>query len=96
MTIAKSLKKSSISYLTVCFIFYFILLLCRWDHSVEWDVAKFAGSSAKSEFNVNVDLNDPSMAYLEGHTIDGRVLFPATGYMVRIKCTAPEISNLQN
>lgn len=60
-----------------------------WDHSQEWDVpssADFQFSSSggtATSCNFEIDIS-PSSAdkYLEGHCIDGRVLFPATGYLV--------------
>lgn len=60
-----------------------------WDHSQEWDVptmSSFQFSSSggtATSCNFEIDIS-PSSAdkYLEGHCIDGRVLFPATGYLV--------------
>lgn len=51
-----------------------------WDHSQKWillDVSK----ESSGETLVEVNLTKESDAYLSGHTIDGRVLFPATGYI---------------
>nr|XP_045622655.1 fatty acid synthase-like [Procambarus clarkii] len=59
-----------------------IASLIRWDHCQEWDVARFSTSPAGSEYEVKVDLESEEHQYLEGHTIDGRVIFPATGYLV--------------
>lgn len=59
-----------------------IASLIRWDHSQEWDVARFSTSPAGSEYEVKVDLESEEHHYLEGHTIDGRIIFPATGYLV--------------
>jgi len=67
--------------------------LVRWDHSSSWKVplaAQFLardsdGSTANgSASSVEVDVSSPDSedAYLAGHVIDGRVLFPATGYLV--------------
>ncbi|XP_011499008.1 PREDICTED: fatty acid synthase [Ceratosolen solmsi marchali] len=56
--------------------------MIKWDHSIQWDVADFSGKSSKSgESVVEIDLSKESDAYLAGHTIDGRILFPATGYL---------------
>ncbi|XP_063240366.1 fatty acid synthase isoform X2 [Bacillus rossius redtenbacheri] len=57
--------------------------LVDWDHSLEWSVASFAGKNSlrSGESVVEVDLSKEEDEYLAGHTIDGRVLFPATGYM---------------
>ncbi|XP_062589750.1 fatty acid synthase-like [Saccostrea cucullata] len=59
----------------------------QWDHSVNWDVPTLeelmAGGGGDSgfvkEFTIGPDSPDN---YLNGHCIDGRVLFPATGYLV--------------
>lgn len=51
-----------------------------WDHSQKWillDVSK----ESSGETLVEVNLSKEGDAYLAGHTIDGRVLFPATGYL---------------
>jgi hypothetical protein len=34
------------------------------------------------ERSVTISLQEESMEYLSGHVIDGRNLFPATGYLV--------------
>ena len=62
--------------------------LVRWDHSDSWDIPDFedlsavlaASSSATVEFNVSSP--DSKDAYLCGHMVDGRRLFPAPGYLV--------------
>ncbi|KAK7080814.1 hypothetical protein SK128_019451 [Halocaridina rubra] len=53
----------------------------EWDHNQEWEVARFSTSPSGSEYEVKIDLDSDAHRYLEGHTIDGRVIFPATGYM---------------
>lgn len=59
-----------------------------WDHSQVWDVPKvedFSSGSGQSTTSAvyNIDLSPESpYNYLEGHCIDGRILFPATGYLV--------------
>jgi len=56
--------------------------LVKWDHSISWDVAKFGqGGSRSGESVIDVNLSSEAEAYLAGHTLDGRILFPATGYM---------------
>ncbi|XP_034937434.1 fatty acid synthase [Chelonus insularis] len=52
-----------------------------WDHSSQWTVADFSGKSGAGETVVEVDLSKEEYAHIAGHTIDGRVLFPATGYL---------------
>ncbi|KAH8306769.1 hypothetical protein KR044_013279, partial [Drosophila immigrans] len=52
-----------------------------WDHTQKWLVAKFGKETSSGETIVEVDLSKEEDAFLGGHTIDGRILFPATGYM---------------
>lgn len=60
----------------------------QWDHSQEWDIPKLEQFSSGGAGGVNavkfdIDISPGSVdSYLEGHCIDGRVLFPATGYLV--------------
>lgn len=54
----------------------------RWDHSVEWSVAHFGAASRSGENVLEFDLSRAEDSFLSGHNIDGRVLFPATGYLV--------------
>uniref|UniRef100_A0A671PGD7 Fatty acid synthase n=1 Tax=Sinocyclocheilus anshuiensis TaxID=1608454 RepID=A0A671PGD7_9TELE len=60
----------------------------QWDHSQVWDVPKVedfpAGSGGSTSAIVyNIDMNPESPDYyMIGHCIDGRVLYPATGYLV--------------
>ncbi|NWR04682.1 FAS synthase, partial [Paradoxornis webbianus] len=60
----------------------------KWDHSQDWDVPKAEdfpagskGSASGSVYNIDVSPESPDH-YLIGHCIDGRVLYPATGYLV--------------
>lgn len=52
-----------------------------WDHSQKWVIFNFLDDSTSGETVVDVNLSKEEDAYLSGHTIDGRVLFPATGYI---------------
>ncbi|XP_041672485.1 fatty acid synthase [Cheilinus undulatus] len=62
--------------------------LVQWDHSQTWDVPKaehfVSGSGASNSATVyKIDINPESADYyMIGHCIDGRVLYPATGYLV--------------
>lgn len=59
--------------------------MVEWDHSNEWAVASFAGKGSRSgELVIDIDLSKESDKYLSGHAIDGRVLFPATGYLTLV------------
>jgi fatty acid synthase, animal type len=55
----------------------------KWDHSEDHFVMKFdKDDSAKSaERKVQISLSDPEYEFILGHLIDGRCLFPATGYL---------------
>lgn len=52
-----------------------------WDHSQKWILTKFNNGNLSGETVVDVNLTKEEDAYLAGHNIDGRVLFPATGYL---------------
>ncbi|KAI5764340.1 FASN protein [Gulo gulo luscus] len=59
----------------------------KWDHSQTWDVPAAgdfpngsSGSSAATVYNIDTSPESPDH-YLVDHCIDGRVLFPATGYL---------------
>ncbi|XP_072311635.1 fatty acid synthase [Eucyclogobius newberryi] len=62
--------------------------LVQWDHAQTWDVPKaadfsFGSGASNSAIIYNIDINPESPDhYMLGHCIDGRVLFPATGYLV--------------
>lgn len=68
--------------------------MIEWDHSTEWAVAHFGGKGARSgECVIEVDLSTEGDKYLEGHAIDGRILFPATGYMTLAWKTFAKLKN---
>ncbi|XP_039596427.1 fatty acid synthase [Polypterus senegalus] len=59
-----------------------------WDHSQTWDVpsaehfpAGSGGSTSATVYNIDMNPESPDY-YMVGHCIDGRVLYPATGYLV--------------
>jgi fatty acid synthase len=56
--------------------------LIQWDHSTPWDVAKFGQTTGQNI--IQVDLTNELDAFIEGHCIDGRILYPATGYLVLV------------
>lgn len=68
--------------------------LIKWDHSTEWSVANFVSKTGTSgETVVEVDLSKEDDKYLLGHVIDGRILFPATGYLVLVWKTFAKLQN---
>lgn len=60
--------------------------LVRWEHSEDWYVTMYrVQDKIKSgERNILISLKDDEYEYLSGHVIDGRNLFPATGYLVNL------------
>ncbi|OCT62677.1 fatty acid synthase [Xenopus laevis] len=62
--------------------------LIMWDHSQTWDVPKAedfpagsGGSTSTTVYNIDMNPDSPDI-FMNGHCIDGRVLYPATGYLV--------------
>ena len=62
--------------------------LIGWDHTQSWPLSSLgdflsggSGKQAHSQFEVDIS-PDSKDHYIIGHRIDGRVLFPATGYLV--------------
>lgn len=60
--------------------------LVRWEHSEDWYVTMYrVQDKIKSgERNISISIKEDEFEYLTGHVIDGRNLFPATGYLVNI------------
>lgn len=68
----------------------FVSPLIKWDHGHSWNVPRYTDFTTQaqsgesladsSNFSFVIDL-DGEHAYLGGHQIDGRVLYPATGYL---------------
>ncbi|XP_053201038.1 fatty acid synthase-like [Panonychus citri] len=56
--------------------------LIKWKHEKEWfDLKVDKYSNQQTVFSKIIDLHDPLWSFLTGHEIDGRILFPATGYL---------------
>ncbi|XP_045766807.1 fatty acid synthase [Maniola jurtina] len=64
----------------------------RWDHSVEWSVAQY-GAARSGENVIEYDLSKADDAFIAGHNIDGRILFPATGYLTLVWRTMAKLHN---
>ena len=56
--------------------------LIKWDHSDDWYVSRQKASSG--ERIVEISLSDPENESLSGHIVDGRNLFPGTGYLCMV------------
>ncbi|XP_044732180.1 fatty acid synthase-like [Chrysoperla carnea] len=56
----------------------------KWEHSRKWPVPKegFSWVDTSLEKTILIDVTKPTYEYLTGHVVDGRNLFPATGYLV--------------
>lgn len=64
--------------------------LVRWDHRDDWFLTSYRMQERikSGERTIRVAMEDDDWQYIQGHVIDGRNLFPATGYVVRI-CNPP-------
>lgn len=72
--------------------------LVHWDHSISWDVPSMeqfgCGLSSSASTSYTIDISEDSEdAYLVGHAIDGRILYPATGYLILAWKTFAKLNN---
>lgn len=59
--------------------------LVKWDHSQSWLVTQYPeyfNPSSNADFTVKCDISEAEDEYIADHCVDGRVLFPATGYLM--------------
>lgn len=58
--------------------------LLKWNHEKKYFVAKFPSyfNFLTPTIKFKVDLVDANQKFFSGHVIDGRILFPATGYLI--------------
>ncbi|XP_061710593.1 fatty acid synthase-like isoform X2 [Cydia pomonella] len=66
-----------------------------WDHSVEWRVADYKTPVRTGENIIEYNLNKPDDAFIAGHSIEGRVIFPGTGYLTLVWRTVAKMNNLE-
>ncbi|XP_017784912.1 PREDICTED: fatty acid synthase-like [Nicrophorus vespilloides] len=55
--------------------------LIKWDHRKSWHVSRMRTMEKPSHMFVKINLKDEYWRFINGHIIDGRNLFPATGYL---------------
>lgn len=58
--------------------------LIKWEHSNNWYVYRLRDKIPSGERRLDVTLADDDFEFVAGHVIDGRNLFPATGYLTLI------------
>ncbi|XP_045453923.1 fatty acid synthase-like [Melitaea cinxia] len=60
--------------------------LVEWQHNEDWSVVsyKIINEILLNERTVKISIADEENTYMLGHVIDGRNLFPATGYLVMV------------
>lgn len=59
--------------------------LVKWDHSQSWLVTQYPeyfNPSSNADYSVKCDINEAEDEYIADHCVDGRILFPATGYLL--------------
>ena len=77
------------------------LIASQWDHSQQWKIPTYEMFSQSSgvgqQTKYEIDLNgDSEYAFIIGHQIDGRCLFPATGYLVLVWKTFAKINHYED
>ncbi|GBN00569.1 Fatty acid synthase [Araneus ventricosus] len=67
--------------------------LIKWDHSDSWCVAKWEKNTNRYQMitEVNVGSDESPDKYILDHCIDGRLLYPAAGYLVLVWKALAEI-----
>ncbi|KMQ84683.1 fatty acid synthase, partial [Lasius niger] len=69
--------------------------LVKWDHSATWEVPDNKHKSEKwsGEHVVEINLSTETDAYLAGHKIDGRIIFPGAGLALMVWKTFAKLRN---
>src|SRR5260221_9467493 len=60
--------------------------LCQWDDTQAWEVPTFADYGGDADQRFTIDLRSEESAYIADHCIQGKVLFPAVGYLCLVWC----------
>ena len=61
--------------------------LIKWSHSTSYffpKYPKYFKCKVECIYTFQIDINNPEFRFLSGHCIDGRILFPAVGYLILI------------
>ncbi|XP_025264308.1 fatty acid synthase-like [Camponotus floridanus] len=60
--------------------------LVKWDHSATWQIPDFKHKSKESseEHVIEINLSSKTDAYLTGHKIDGRFVYPGGSYILMV------------
>nr|CAH7769735.1 unnamed protein product [Callosobruchus chinensis] len=70
----------------------------RWNHKREWFVPEYnvdeQTQARDGQRNFVIPLSDQKWSFIHGHVIDGRILFPATGYLFLVWETLSVIKDL--
>ncbi|XP_063548210.1 fatty acid synthase-like [Cydia strobilella] len=66
-----------------------------WDHSVDWTVADYKTAASSGQNIIEYNLKNPEDAFFSGHNIDGRILFPATGYLTLVWVTMAKMQKVK-
>jgi fatty acid synthase, animal type len=77
------------------------LIASQWDHSQQWKIPTCEmltqSSNADRQMKHDIDLNaDSDYGFIRGHQIDGRCLFPATGYLVLVWKTFAQLNHYED
>ncbi len=59
--------------------------LIKWDHKTSHEVKKFPeyhNYGTASDYTMKFSITDADWSFLRDHAIEGRILFPATGYLM--------------
>lgn len=72
--------------------------LVKWDHSEDYLVPYFDSYNFYERRNVAINISDKVYEFVQGHIIDGKVLFPGTGWLsvvwetFSLMCAVPQMN----
>ncbi len=68
--------------------------LCQWDDTQAWEVPTFADYGGDADQRFTIDLRSEESAYIADHCIQGKVLFPAVGYLCLVWRTLAQLARV--